>query len=261
MPNAVQTIAGFLTSAGASLAAVTPAAGDSFAVPTFGLSSGAYLENVYVSGAATDFVRLRSPRFHDANQGMRLFVGSTPRRSMLPFQVSQKLYPADVPIIELDNTGATTGGVLVQYGYDDLPGVQPRLAHPNEVLPRVVGISGVEVDVTSGAIGTWGASSAINSSFDNFEAGADYAILGYSMSVACLGIALTGKDTGNLKIGGPGANDDYETTNYFLVWSQETGKARIPIIAANNKGSTVLQNIDVAAATATKVTLIMAQLS
>jgi hypothetical protein len=261
MPNAIQTISGFNTAAGAGTAVATPAPGDSFQVPSFDLSSKAYLENAWASGTTVDFIRVRSPRLHDANQGLRTFVGSGLRRSLLPWGNHEVLYPSDAPIVEIDATGAATNGIVLQYGYDDLPGVMPRLAMWADVLPRIVHIMGCEVDVTSGAIGAWGASSALNSSFDNFEAGADYAWLGYTCSVACQAIAMTGKDTGNLKIGGPGATDNFESTNYFINWSDMVGKARIPIIAANNRGSTVLQNVDVAAATVSKVTLFLAQLA
>ena len=261
MPPAVQTIAGFNTAGGAGTAIATPAPGDTFTIPSFDLSAKAYLENQWVSGATVDFTRVRSPRLHDANQGIRVFVGTGLRRSQLPWGNHEVLYPSDTPVVEIDATGAGSNGIVLQYGYDDLPGVAPRLANWADVQGRIVHIMGCEVDVTSGAIGAWGNSAALNSVFDNFEAGADYALLGYTMSVNCLAIAISGKDTGNLKIGGPGANDDFESTNYFVNWSDMTGKPRIPVIAANNRGSTVLQNVDIAAATATKVTLFLAQLA
>lgn len=261
MGNAVQTVAGFVTAAGAGTSVATPSPGDQFTIPSFDLSSKAYLENAWVSGAQVDFIRIRSPRLHDANQGLRVWNGTGLRRSLLPWGNHEVLYPSDTPLVEIDVTGAGSNGVVLQYGYDDLPGVAPRLAAWADVEPRIVHVMGCEVDVTSGAIGAWGASSALNSSFDNFEAGADYALLGYTMSVNCLAIAISGKDTGNLKIGGPGANDGFESTNYFINWSEQLGKPRIPIIAANNRGSTVLQNVDIAAATAAKVTLFLAQLA
>ncbi len=260
MPYAIQTIAGFATAAGAGTLVVTPSAGDSFAVAAY-TSGKAYLEQIYANGGTVDFVRVRSPRMHDANQGLRLWVGASLREPLLPWEIDQPLFPVDVPIVEIDATGIGTNGVLVHYVYDDMPGAMPRLAMPSEVLPRIVNVAGVEVDVTSGALGQWGASSAINSLFDNFEAGADYALLGYTCSVQCLGIAVTGKDTGNLKLGGPGSANAFETRDYFIKWSEYSGKPAIPIIAANNKGSTILQNVDVAAATAVKVSLIMAQLA
>lgn len=261
MGNAVQTIAGFVTGAGAGTTVVTPAPGDSFQVPSFDLSSKAWLEQVTVHGGTVDFVRVRSPRLHDANQGLRLNVGATPPRNLLPWFNSEVLYPSDAPIVEIDQTAAGSNGIMLHYGFDDLPGVMPRLAHWSDVQPRIVHVMGCEVDVTSGAIGNWGASAALNSSFDNFESGADYALLGYVLAAQCLGIAVSGKDTGNLKVGGPGTSDAFLTHDYFINWSEKTGRARIPIIAANNRGSTVLQNVDSAAATASKVTLYLAQLA
>lgn len=261
MPNAIQTIAGFFTAGAAGTGVATPAPGDTFQVPAFDLSSKAYLEQVSASGASTDFVRIRSPRLADNNQGLRVFVGAAKNRPLLPWGNGEVLYPSDAPIVEIDETAAASGGILVHYGFDDLPGVSPRLAHWSDVQPRIVHVMGCEVDVTSGAIGAWGASAALNSVFDNFEAGADYAWLGYVTSAPCLGIAITGKDTGNLKIGGPGDSDALDTASWFQQWAEMTGRARIPIIAANNKGATVLQNVDSAAATAVKVTLFLAQLA
>lgn len=260
MPNAVQTIAGFFNAGAAGTNVATPAAGDSFQVPSFSLSSKAYLESIYAAGTLFDFLRIRSPRMHDNNQGLRLRVGTTLQRNLIPPGFNEVLYPSDTPTVELDSTGIGVQGILVDYGYDDLPGVAPRLAAWSEVQPRIQHVMGCEVDVTSGAIGTWGASAALNSSFDNFEAGADYALLGYQCSAVCLGVAVTGKDTGNLKVGGPGSADPLVTTEYFIRKSEETGRPRIPIIAADNRGSTILQNIDTAAATAVKVSLLLAQL-
>lgn len=260
MPRALQTISGFVTFAGAATTAVTPAPGDTFNVPSFPLTAKAYIEDVWASGTTFDFVRIRSPRMHDANQGLRLQSTSSVRRSLVPPGFNQVIYPSDTPTVEIDGTAAGSDVVCITYGFDDLPGVAPRLATWQAVRSRIVQVSAVEVSVTSGAIGAWGASAAINSSFDNFEAGADYAWLGYTMSTACAGIALTGKDTGNLKIGAPGSVDGVQSPDYFITLDMMSGRPSIPIIAANNKGSTVLQNVDIAAATVSKVSLILAQL-
>lgn len=261
MPTAIQTIAGFFTAVGAATSLATPAPGDIFTVPNFNISSKAYIEKLAASGATVDFVRIRSPRMHDANQGLRIWVGQTLRRDLLPISLQEVVYPADTPIFEIDATGAGSNGILFSYAFDDLTGVQPLLDTWENIQPRILHTMGCEVDVTSGAIGAWGASAALNSAFDNFEAGAQYAVLGYTCSVPCLGIAITGKDTGNLKIGGPGSSDPLETRNYFVAWDRLTPQPRIPIIQANNRASTVLQNVDIAAGTAVKVTLYLAQLA
>lgn len=260
MPRALQTIAGFFTAGAAGTGVATPAPGDTFAVPSFSLTSQAWIESVSAAGASTDWVRIRSARMHDPNQGMRLWIGTTQRRPLIPYGTNQALYPSDVPTVEIDETAAATGGILVTYGYADLPGVSPRLSSWADIQPRIGNISGVEVDVTSGVIGAWGNGAAINSSFDNFKAGDDYALLGYVCSGGCLGIALTGTDTGGLKVGGPGDPDPLSTREYFIRLSEGSGRACIPVIAADNKAGTMLQNVDVAANTAIKVTLLFAQL-
>ena len=260
MPHALQTISGFVSPGAAATAVVVPAAGDTFQVPSFDLSSKARILNVYASGALTDFIRIRSPRMHDANQGMRLQVGATKQRGLLPTWMSEVLYPSDSPIVETDGTGVGVQAILAQYEYDDLSGVQPSFASSADVQGRILHIMGCEVDVTSGAIGQWGNGVAINANFDNFEAGALYALLGYTCNVPVHGIAITGKDTGNLKVGGPGIADADDTASYFVSLSEDAGRPLIPVIQANNKASTLLQAVDIAAATAVHVSLILAQL-
>lgn len=261
MPNSALTIAGFFTAAAAGTGLATPAPGTTFQVPNFNTASKAYLENISADGASTDFIRVRSPRLHDPNQGIRLNVGGSQRRRLLPWGNGEILYPADTPTVEIDETAAATGGIVLQYGFDDLLGSQPRLASWPEVQPRIVHVMGNEVDVTSGAIGAFGSGVALNAFADNFKAGDDYALLGYTCSVPVNCVVVNGPDTSGLNMGGPGDTDPLATRSFFIDWSNETGRARIPIIAANNRAATLVQAQDVAAATATKVSLILAQLA
>lgn len=260
MGHALQTISGFVSPGAASTAVVTPSPGDTFQVPSFAIGSKARILDVYASGPTCDFVRIRSPRMHDANQGLRLSVGATKQRSLVSQQVSEVLYPSDTPIVETDGTGVGVTAILATYEFDDLDGVTPLLGMADDIAARTVHIMGCEVDVVAGAIGNWGASAALNANFDNFEAGVQYALLGYNTTVSVHGIAITGKDTGNLKIGGTGASDALVTSDYFMRLSKETGRPLVPIIQANNKAATVCQAVDIAAATATHVTLLLAQL-
>lgn len=261
MPRAVQTVAGFYTAGGAGTGAATPAPGDSFAITSFGSSGTAVIEQVVASGASTDWVRIRSPRMHDAQQAIRLRTGAQPNHNMLPWGTNQPMYSSDVPIVEIDETGAASGGILITYGYSDLPGVQPNLDVWSNIEPRIQQIFVAEASVAGAAIGTWSPGVAINASYDVFEANRSYALLGYRTSVSCLGIKITGIDTGNLGIGGPGVNDGIQTQEYFITASEKTGRAFIPIIQANNKASTLVANVDSAANTATVVSLIFALLS
>lgn len=261
MPRAIQLISGFATAAGAGTNVVTPSPGDTFTVQSFDLSSKAYLEQVWATATANDFVRIRSPRMHDVAQGLRLMTLGQSRQPMLPYGMNQQLYPVDLPTVEIDATGAGSDAISAIYSYDDLPGTQQRLAAWSDVQPRIIEVSGVDVLVSAAAaIGSYSPGVAINSAFDNFEAGSDYALLGFIVSSPCLSLAVVGQDTGQLKVGGPGLQAAPLTQDWFVTLSEKSGRPCIPIIAANNKGSTLVSQVDNTAHAAQHVTLIMAQL-
>lgn len=261
MPNALQLNCGFFTAGAAGTGVATPMAGDTFNVANFSLTSNARVEQAWASGANTDFVRIRSPKMHDNNQGIRLQMSGDQLFPLLPYGLDQPLYPSDTPTVEIDETAAGTGGIAALYSYDDMPGVEPRLDSWAAVQPRIRNISGVAVTIGAiGAIGQYSAGAAINSLFDNFQANADYALLGYTMPAARLALAISGQDTGNLKVGGPGLDDSRDTSWWFVNLSNQTQRAYIPIIAANNKASTFVFQTDSAASAAITVSLIMAEL-
>lgn len=260
MPRAIVTACGFFTAAGAGSAAATPMAGDTFNVPNFPSGNG-YLENIWAEGASTSFVKMTSPRMHDNNQGIRLQTAANLVNPLLPWDNGQVLYSSDNPVLTINETAAATGAIAVSYSFDDLPGVSPRLAMWPDISSRVKNISGVEVDLGAvGAIGAYSAGNAINSTFDNFKADTDYALLGYITAASVLTLAIQGQDTGNQKIGGPGVADPKVTYDYFIKWSSQTGRPCIPVIAANNKGSTLVFQTDNTAHAAQNVSLIFAEL-
>lgn len=261
MPRALYLSAGFFTAGAAGTGVATPMAGDTFNVPNF-VSGNGYLENLWAEGASTDWVSVRSPRMHDNNQGIRLRTSTNLLVPLLPFELDQPLYSGDTPTVSIDETAAATGGIATLYSFDDMPGVQPRLASWADISSRVQDISGVDVALGAvAAIGQYSAGVAINSSFDNFQADSDYALLGYETSTSVLAISVTGQDTGNLKVGGPGVADPKVTRDLFIRLATQTTRPCIPIIAANNKGGTLVAQTDNSAAAAQHVTLIMAQLS
>lgn len=261
MMVACQVVTGFFTAGAAGTGIATPNGGDTFTVQNFAATDQASLDEIWANGASTDFVRVRSPRMHDANQGIRLRVAGIVGAPLLAYDVVNQLYPADALTVEIDETGAATGAISLLNYYNNLPGVDARLASWSEVGPRVDQISGVDVTLGAiAAIGQYSPGNAINSLFDNFQAGTDYALLGYVTSASRLTIAIQGQDTGNLKVGGPGIADARTTSDWFIRMSERENRPYIPIIAANNKGSTNVFQADNAASAAMNVTLIFAQL-
>lgn len=260
MPRALVLNCGFFTAAGAGTGIATPMVGDTFNVPNFTAGNG-YLEQVWAEGASTDFVQIHSAKMHDNNVGIRLLTPGNTIDELLPYGIDQYLFSGDTPTVQIDETAAATGAIAALYSFDDLPGANPRLASWAEVQPRIIDISGVQVNLGAvGAIGAYSAGVAINATFDNFEAGSDYALLGYLTAASVLAIAVAGQDTGNLKMGGSGVADPKVTRDWFVKLSEKSGRPSIPIIAANNKGGTLVFQTDNSAHAAQNVTLIMGQL-
>jgi hypothetical protein len=230
-----------------------------FAVDAF-TSGKAYLEALWATGAAFDFLRYRSPRMHDANQGIRLQVGATLRANLLPWGVGTQIYSSDTPTVEADATGAGTQVIVATYGYDDLQTGAPNLANWSDISSRILDISGAQVAVTSGGIGAYGNGVAIDTGFGNLKADFSYAVLGYTCSTAVGAFALNGADTGNFDIAFPGDTDPRETRDYFIRFANQTGRASIPVIQANNRAGTILKSVDSAAGTVSTATLILARL-
>jgi hypothetical protein len=261
MPRAIQQLNGFFTGGAAGTGVATPMTGDTFTVPSVAPGSAAVLEQAWATGALVDFVRVRSPRMHDANQGIRIRVDGTTQVPLLPWGLDQPMYALDTPVVEIDVTAAGTGAIGVLYEYDDLPGVSQRLATWEEVDPRIINLMGCDVSLGAiGAIGAYSAGNALNSLFDNFEAGYDYALLGYEVSAARHAISVAGPDTSFMKVGGPGSVLPNVTSDYFQRVARITGRPFIPIIAANNKQSTLVFQTDNAASAAVNVSLLLAQL-
>jgi len=260
MPQAYVLNAGFFTGAGAGSGVATPMAGDSFNIQNF-VNGAAYLENIWASGASTDWVSIKSSKMADANQGIRLITKAALADPLLPWGNGQLMYSGDTPTVTIDVTAAATGAIATLTSYTDLPGSQPRMGSWADVQPRIRNISGVEVDLGAvAAIGQYSAGVAINSTFDNFKADTDYALLGYETAASVLALAIAGQDTGNLKVGGTGIADPKVTSQWFVNISERIGKPMIPIIAANNKASTLVYQTDGSAAAAQHVGLIFAEL-
>jgi hypothetical protein len=261
MPLANYIASGFTTAAGAGSAIATVTPGDTFTVQQPNAGSKVWLDHVWVQGAVMDWFSIKSARMHDANQGIRMRTGGLQQKDLLPGGIVQQMYPVDSPTVTLDATGAGSVAISVVYRYDDLGGSSPRLAGWNDISSRIKAISGVDVLLgAAAAVGTYSAGVAINSTFDNFQANADYALLGYLIPVAGLSLSIVGQDTGNLRAGGPMSTDPAITANWFVQYAENIGVPAIPIINANNKGSTLVSQVANSAIAAQTVTLIMAEL-
>lgn len=260
--TAIEVVTGRVVNPGAAFTALTVNTGQTFSVRDFPDSMPAYLEGVWTQQATAGQVRVRSPRLHDDTQGMRFIAPAATVRNFLADEAEQKLFPNDPLRFEMTGGAAETDSAALLFYYRDLGGVAARLSTWEELKPRIVDIMGQEVDVAGPVTaGDWSAGVAVNATNDNLKADTDYAILGYGVSAECLALAVSGTDTGNLKVGGPAPADPLETRDWFVSMAKRHGTPHIPVFNSNNRGNTLVSIARNTAAGTVNTHLVLARLA
>lgn len=260
----MEMISGRATAPGATLTALTMAAGNSLTVRNTSLTADIWLLDIWGFNNAAGILRVRSPKLHDNVQGIRNRVVANDPIAMFPHGLKQRLTPQDTLIAEI--SGSAVGGQIeqgqMQIFYADLPGSNSRLAQWSDILPRIVNLVNVEVAITTGAGGGYTGQVAINATFDLLQANTDYAILGIMTDVLCAAVRVQGPDLGNLGVGVPGyiANRNF-SARYFKEMNLMSGLPTIPVFNAANKNGTLVDVVQNQAAAAVNVTIVCAQLA
>lgn len=244
MGTILECIGGFATNPGVAMPPavnIGGASGDGLAPRAFSDPTQCYIEDIWTQEATIGILRYRSARTHDNNQGLRLRVPSASPRSLLADEIEIPAYSLDNVTIELSGGAAETDVVGLLYRYDNWPGMGANLKLWEEISPNIIDYMGLEVPIAAGpALGAWGVGTPLNSAFQNQKAEFSYAILGYEVNLAVASVAIKGADTANYRIGGPGPLEPLETRDWFLRMARKTGKPSIPVIQANNFGTTTV---------------------
>ncbi len=262
---------------GGAFEALAAATGDSLSIMNYAEGSRAFVEEIYAGNSATKMeVAVFSPRFGDNQFGLRLQQQFNPTLSgadgvpqrLLPEEIDIPVYSTDTLAVQVNGTAADNANVLLQLYYENVPGLSARLASWEAIKPLIMQANqgnsrtlGIEVTVTPGATGNYGVSVALNANDDRLVANADYAVLGYVTDQPALAFGLRGPDTAFQRIPMPGHWDSSKSARFFIGQSKMRNSPRIPVISSNNKGVTLLDGISPSNVGATKVSLIMAQLS
>jgi len=241
MPPALELLTGQATAPGSTFTALTMATGNTSSVRSATIGSQIFLATMWGFNNASGTFRIRSPRLHDNQQGIRVQLNATTPSPRYPrWSFMQNLIPQDVLIAEI--TGTSTSGDFEMGSwlvyYNDLPGVQARFCTPAQLQKWGLNMMGQEVAITAGDAGGYSGQVAVNSGtgLDNWKANTDYALMGYLVDTACDAVRIQGVDSGNLGIGGPGWAANTEVTSNWFVWlSSYYGIAMIPMFNAANK--------------------------
>jgi hypothetical protein len=258
----IETVAGFATAGAAGTNPLVYSGGQSGAVRDSAAGSGIVLGDMWAKGAAADVFRVRSPRLHDnvSGIGFPLAVANSPF-DWLSDIPDQPIYANDALIAEVVAAAAGTDVGAFTVIYQDLGGIAANTATADEIAGRIKNLLTVHVTVAgAGVLGNWSNGTAINATEDKLHADSVYALFGIIPTNMVAALAIQGADTGNLRIGHPGQISPLETRDYFWRLSKQTGAPVVPLIKANNKGTTLVFQCDNAAGAANDCYLSLAEL-
>src|SRR5215469_17279373 len=263
---------------GSSFEALSAATKDSLQVVSTGdpNTPAGWIEEVWAANSAHKMEwEIFSQRFGDNQNGWRgqlmfnpTVTTSNKMQLTAPRTVDIPVWSSDTLNVSANGTASDNANVGYQIYYQNFLGSEQRLA-PYSLVESAVknGISGnsrvlgIEVTVTPGTTGNYGTAVALNTNDDRLQADFDYALLGYVVDNDTTSIGIKGPDTGFYRIAMPGHWDSRITADWFIQQAAWRGTPHIPVVNANNKATTFLDGLSSNNAGATKVSLILAQLS
>lgn len=251
------------TAIGATLAALAAVTGDSLQIPFFPESKRAWLVQLWADVQVAGTLRVRSPKFHDNVNGIRVDTVIGDLHPILPFGAKQPLFPGDVLSVELAGSavlGDIEYAVFLAY-FEELAGQRLNGITWDQLMTRTQDIVTVENTIATGTTAAWAGSEAINAEIDQFQTRTEYAILGFVADAEAAAIAYRGPDFGNLRVGGPAEPGiRHVTAEWFVRLAQRTGLPVIPVFSADNKAATFIDSLQDENGTDTTITTVLARL-
>jgi len=248
MGKALQVISGFVTAPTTSFQQVTPSGTDTFAVQNYYQGAQAVMINAWADLDTVGSVQFKSPNFHDNVNGINQEVQVTAPIPLFPRQMQQTLQANDtIEASLLDNGAGAPSGLTVLWYYDNLPGADANLFRYGDIQNSIVDY--MSCAVTCAATGTphgsYVGAAVLNSTQDQFKASTNYALLGYTANKQYQTVGVTGPDTSNRRVGGPGSTVAiYDTRDWFVRTSLESGLPTIPVLNSQNVSATIVDVVD-----------------
>jgi hypothetical protein len=245
MGRAIECIAGFATNPGATFTALTMSTGQSAVIRGTDASKNTWLLSAWAFNASVGEFRIRSPRLHDFQSGIRNRVTAAFSMPTYPQAFSagyaQRLIAQDNLTLELTGGGAELDTAALLIAYEDLGGVSGRFIDQPTLSKNGLNVVTVEVTVVAVATGNFGGAVAVNSSIDNLIANTDYAILGGAVDTRGCAVGITGVDFGNLRVGFPAEPSMRNvTSSWFLTHAASYNAPYIPVFNSANKTQTTV---------------------
>lgn len=267
MPALFETVTGYQspsTTTAGTYTAFTAQSGQSFTVRSADSDPAGVMFAPFASFGAQGYLQIKSPRMHDNNVGTTFAVPvntSFPQVNRLgPDGYEEPIYNVDTLTVQsttaVSQTGSTSYLCGLQMYYNNLGSATQRMMTPAQVSSysqpsAKIGdhyVTWVRPS-SAGTAGVLGTGVAINATNDQFYADGFYALIGYLCPVSVGAVLISGIDTSNVYVGGPGSSDPVQTRNFFADLSLAQGVPLIPVIKANNKAGTYVYVADPATTT------------
>ena len=237
---AMELLLGFVTAPSTTQTALTMATGDSLQLRATGSGKNVRLLAPWTDQQSAGSLRIRSPRLHDNNQGIRLRSVASEVYPLWGLEIGQKLGQNDTLAVDLSGS-ATAGDIetaVLPILYEDLDGANAKFITVDELQRRAVNLLAIENTLALGTAGGWSGSEAINAEYDPMIANTDYALIGFNVDTECAAIGWRGADTSNYRLGGPGHETNKQITrDWFIRLSKALGIALIPVFNSNNRAA------------------------
>jgi hypothetical protein len=255
MGAAFEVITGFnnpATTTAGTYVGFTANTGQSFAIRQANGVPSAQVLGPWMSGSVAAKLQIKSPRWHDTTIGdtyhVQISTGTLPVQPLLELYDYEPGYSTDTLTVQMTTDASQASATNYALGlpayYPSLPGVDANLITPAQLMSyynataktglHYVTYVTANSSATAGNIGT---GVLINSTNDQYRAGHSYALVGYGVSAQCTSVLIQGTDTGNLYVGGPGSLDIKVTRTWFVDLSNALNLPLVPVIQANNKGT------------------------
>lgn len=274
MGAALEVVNGFVTNATTTAGTYTALAANSPTSFTIRQASGVSAGEVlapWCQATVAAKLQIKSPRWHDTTicdtYHALVSTNAFATDPLLGLDDSEPAYSTDTLTVQSTTDASQTASSTVvgcfPVYYSNLPGVDANLMTWPQVQSYInyndkTGLHYVNwvTPSSAGTAGNIGTGVLINATNDQFKAGHFYALLGYQVSASCAAVLISGTDTGNLYLGGPGSLNPNTTRNWFVDLSNAQNLPLIPVIQANNKGTTYVYIVDgVTTSTSFTVTL------
>lgn len=247
MGKALQLVSGYVTAPSTSFTAVTPSPNDLLAINDYQPGSEAWLINAWANITPGGTIRMRSPNFHDDVNGISLIAAAAQSVPLMDGYSKQVLQSNDTLTVELANISSNAPAALTMlHYYENLAGADAQLFRWTEIENMIAELMTCRVALTlAGTAGTYEGAVGMTALQNLFKANGYYALLGYQTSVSYTTVGITGTDTSNRRVGGPGATVGiFDTREWFIQQSEQSGLPCIPVYKTQNLQSTVVDVID-----------------